>query len=558
MNRMRSLGLGCIFVAVFVVGLGLGQPVVVPTYRDVSGPVGLLRLGQTDRRRPTLNKYWGSSIVDVDRDGRYDLLLSNHGNNAEWYWSQGQARFQYMNPRLALRDIHSTCALDMDNDNVMDVIFTRGGKSGKEPAKPVVFDVSKDRTWTRDEGQKFRIATKGMRGRSISALDMNGDGYLDLLYVNQRNISATSAHLMYRNLRNGKFAFTPNVGIERVNALWFKLLDVNGDGWMDIILMAFDRVELWLGTGAFKFRRNVGMIPGWKTMSNVRCIAEFDMDGDGDMDLYFARGARHKPFPDVLLERRKGVFVNIAEKAGIAKLSGRHFHVSHGDFNNDGYEDLYITRVTFFNAPRLRDLMLLNRGDGTFKVAPRHGTEPPSRREDGDSSGVFDYDMDGRLDILTGNLNATWRLYKNQTPQNGNHWVIIRVGTPLAGHFRPWLKKTPLGALVKVFCKDRVFVKRVDGHGSSHSQSYMDTLHFGLGTCNRILRISVKYVGGVTVSKGNFFGVDRVIEVGQYWPCPRGFIGKQCTRRIPQCRDGKCPQGMRCETLLNRNYYCPI
>lgn len=128
-------------------------------------------------------------------------------------------------------------------------------------------------------------------------------------------------------------------------------------------------------------------------------VAEIDFNNDGKFDLYVARADRRivtrrtGTYPygstnDMLLQNRNGEYVDVSQEAGIPKRTNS-VGVTAGDFNNDGYIDLLVIQ---WSEP---DILLLNRGDGTFKRVNR--VIPKSRKTRGDNAVAVDYDLDGRL-----------------------------------------------------------------------------------------------------------------------------------------------------------------
>jgi hypothetical protein len=124
-------------------------------------------------------------------------------------------------------------------------------------------------------------------------------------------------------------------------------------------------------------------------------VALFDMDGDGDLDLYlvqsgslFDRSASggHQLFRN----RGDGTFENVTRNSG-ADVRGYGMGVAAGDFDNDGAVDLYVTNV----GP---NVLLKNDGHGRFTdVTARAGVGGSGWHS---SAAFLDYDSDGWLDLF--------------------------------------------------------------------------------------------------------------------------------------------------------------
>ncbi|KAJ8901251.1 hypothetical protein NDN08_007100 [Rhodosorus marinus] len=508
-----------------------------------------------------MSKYYGATIADIDCDGRYDLFLSNHGNNVEWYYSEGHNMFKSKDPRLYLHDVHGTAAADMDNDGMMDVVVAIGGSGGRKPGLPIYFKVNEDKTFRKDAGTSFGFGKETMRGRCPTFLDIDHDGDLDLVFLNQDKLDDPRGNYVYENMGRGKFRLRENTGLEFIGGWTHTLIDYNNDGNLDFLVFHLRTLEVYAGTGSFKFVRQENVFPAnrvWRTTS----VAEIDYDNDGDFDLFLARGfpGRYN-IPNTLLENRGGKYVDVTSKTNLGLL-GHNGHVTYGDFNNDGYIDLYLTVNTDYNTRRQNDIMLLSRKGMDFVQVKNTGTESQNQYEDGNNSIAFDFDLDGKVDILSGMRNSTWNLYRNQTPPGNRHYVIVRVGRPTAINLNPKLKRSPMGAVVTVVTKNKKFMRRVTTPGRSHSQAFMDTLHFGLGQEKQIKSIIVDYMGGVRLVREIGLSVDKIITIGKVCKCPKGTNGPKCKLTHPKCSLKRCG-GQRCERMFFKNnkntiYYCIV
>ena len=146
-----------------------------------------------------------------------------------------------------------------------------------------------------------------------------------------------------------------------------------------------------------------------------------DVDNDGRLDLFFTNGARiddpqpsGKP-PDksdprfwnrMYQQKEDGTFVDVTEKAGLSGAADGVYGmgVAVGDYDNDGFADLY---VTSYGGNRL----YRNKGDGTFAdVTGRAGVGAGGWSA---SAGFFDYDNDGKLDLFVTRYLA-WTFQNNR------------------------------------------------------------------------------------------------------------------------------------------------
>jgi hypothetical protein len=125
--------------------------------------------------------------------------------------------------------------------------------------------------------------------------------------------------------------------------------------------------------------------------------AFFDYDNDGWMDIYLINSGKcdifmpTQPLRNALYRNnRDGTFTDVTEKAGVGG-GGYGMGAAVGDYNADGFPDLYVTQYG-------RSILYRNNGDGTFTDV----TEPAGVAAPGWASSAvwFDYDNDGRLDLF--------------------------------------------------------------------------------------------------------------------------------------------------------------
>ena len=155
-------------------------------------------------------------------------------------------------------------------------------------------------------------------------------------------------------------------------------------------------------------------------------IAIFDYDNDGWPDIFLVNGATldgdgkpaaAAPTNHLFHNNHDGTFSDVTDKAGL-RSSGWGQGACAGDYDNDGWEDLY---VTYYGRNRLYH----NLGNGTFKeVAREAGVSGPSGSGDkanwGAGCALVDYDRDGLLDIVVANY-VDFDLRTAPAPGQGLH-----------------------------------------------------------------------------------------------------------------------------------------
>lgn len=156
-------------------------------------------------------------------------------------------------------------------------------------------------------------------------------------------------------------------------------------------------------------------------------VAWIDYDNDDWPDIFVVNGTTFEGFTKgkephsyLFKNNRDGTFTDVSEKAGFLK-TGWGQGVCAGDYNNDGFTDLY---VTYYG----HDVLYHNNGDGTFTdVTKKAGLEQAAVRW-GTGCSFLDYDLDGRLDLFVAN-------YVDFDPQT--------VPTPGTNRYCQW-KGTPV------------------------------------------------------------------------------------------------------------------
>lgn len=493
-----------ILVPVSIAQILLGrEPTLVP-FSDVTESVGIYQ--------PISEQFGGATVVDLDSDGHYDLILTYHNKSPmRVYFGSHHGNFS-LSPFSLSSDIHGVAVAPRTAHSADKIIAVSvGGGRGFNPRPPFMYLVRNSRSII-SISQKFGFGRKSTRGRVPLFMDMslrrskqnrNNQGGPDLLFINLVGNQGKFRHFAYQNVQ-GQYLFRDVPGLGGENEERAIVTDVNNDGVMELV--HFSVFKIFKLVAPFTFRdATTELWSGWRYWKrSVSAVVEFDFNNDGWMDLYFARSNSRILTPrgppqvlevsDVLLRNDRGVFRDVSRAARIPKRTNS-MGVTAEDFDNNGFVDVLITT---FDGP---DVLLLNKGNGQFMSTNPRTPKPPSRR--GMNVMAVDYDRDGRVDYIVGQgwrkeYLGNFRLMRNKMILTKyTNYLHVKVGNEKANAC------TPLNAIVTVFVPSgERLVRRVGGRGAAAGGlSYIDTVHFGLGVVRRVRMVSVKWSTGTVQQK---------------------------------------------------------
>ncbi|MEL7163382.1 MAG: VCBS repeat-containing protein, partial [Bacteroidota bacterium] len=271
-----------------------------------------------------------------------------------------------------------------------------------------------------EESADFNVLKYGYfyNGGGLGVGDLNNDGVEDLyfsgnLVANQLYYGEEGGNLRYRRAPEAAGiggADGWNTGVS--------LVDINGDGWLDIYqcrsAAASPRLRrnlLFVNNGDETFTERAAEYgladPAYSTQAVF-----FDYDRDGDLDCFIlnhsvqqyagfaAANRRNKAtydrnFASKLFRNDGGAFTDITEAAGLTtNVLGFGLAVAVSDFDGDGWADLYVS-----NDYHEEDYFYRNQADGTFRSELRAAFDHVSLFSMG--SDVADLNGDGRPDLVT-------------------------------------------------------------------------------------------------------------------------------------------------------------
>lgn len=262
------------------------ESLIIPSFTDVSEQIGLIT-------EPAW-KYGGPSISDINNDGYYDLLLTNHNTTpVQLYLSKGDGTYTKQPDIFRLADLHGITSGDYDLDGDNDVLLSVGGGNGltPQPQRLLRNDNGKFVDVTVDAG----ISEMGARGRAVRWVDLDNDGDLDFLQINAEKVvnEEVPRNIIFSNDGDGTFTYVANPSFEDIDSERVLITDFNNDNIPDLLTFnSYSDLVILQGNGDFSFTDvTATMLPeGAASIPAVISIAQADIDNDGDLDYYLATG----------------------------------------------------------------------------------------------------------------------------------------------------------------------------------------------------------------------------------------------------------------------------
>ena len=286
-------------------------------------------------------------------------------------------------------------------------------------------------------GKKFLPETMGSGGAFV---DLNGDGWLDVVLVNGKDWTPKgkrSFSAVYRNNGNGTFTdVTTASGFDvEMYGMGVAAGDYDNDGRDDLYVTTLEGDRLFHNEGNFKFR-DVTKASGIVNAHFGTSAAWLDYDRDGKLDVFVANYVQWTAAADVYCsldgtnksyctpESYKGTpsklfhnlgagkFEDVTGKAGVGDPTSKSLGIAVLDYDGDGWPDIFVANDTQPNK------LYRNNGNGTF--TEKGVAAGVAFSEDGVARGAMgadaaDYDRSGRPHLLVGNFaNQMLALYRNE------------------------------------------------------------------------------------------------------------------------------------------------
>jgi len=389
-------------LALFLIGCGKAKPTIlitttptltasIPTIEPVTitpeitaSPLPLLTLEKSTQNF-TARGTFQAGLGDLDGDGDLDAVFANPmQNNSQVWLNDGTGVFTDTDQKLTTYG-HGVGLADFDEDGDLDAFIAC--HQFVTPSKIYLNDGTGIMT---DTGQD--LGDRSISGTEVNLLDINGDGHMDVhvMYYHPNGL----ADMVYLN--DGHAIFSDSgLRLYEEPITWG---DLDGDGVVDYFGKRQSEgyvVQLNDGNGQFTLRWQMD-----DDQSTLGGIALADFDADGDLDALVTNGFRDTgSFPSRLfLNDGTGQFTNSGQT--LNPTMGSELAVD--DLDLDGDLDVFVTNSDLPNE------IWLNDGNGYFsdsglRLEGNFSTKPS----------LGDLDNDGDLDVFVGSLTSKPQIWFN-------------------------------------------------------------------------------------------------------------------------------------------------
>lgn len=368
--------------------------------------------------------------------------------------------------------------------------------------------------------------------------DYNNDGLVDVALI-----SRTLGTTLYKNRGFSQLDLVvgvlPSTSLRGEAGLW---ADLNVDGWLDLLVAGTGEVAVFWNQAGESFREERFAVGDPSLSAQAFCVASAsDYDQDGDPDVFLGACANGNGFVrNALLQNEEGSFRDVAQTLGILQANDRQDTESAQwfDYNNDGWQDLLVTRKGLgFFAGRGQPLLFENDQQGGFILVDRAAGLGSQQVRSYASIVAGDFDNDGWLDVFFGDPSSTrtneyfhnvgdgtfalanvglpsgrasvvttsdfnqdgWLdLWLNELQDDQlflndagpNHWLQVRlVGTTN--------NRDGIGSRLVAYAQGQQYMREVGAGEGSASQSHGLMAHFGLGTASQVDSLVITWPSGV-------------------------------------------------------------
>jgi uncharacterized delta-60 repeat protein len=427
----------------------------------------------------------GCAWVDYDQDGYLDLFVANYAGSNRLYHNEHNGSFRALTNGAIVNEgpseSYGVAWGDFNNDGYPDLFVGNGYGSGKTN-----FFYSNNGNGTFTKITNSPVVGISGHFSGCAWADYDRDGFLDLFVGD----NLTGVSVLYHNQAGNTFTRVGSVPTFTSDAVGVAWQDFNNDGWPDLLVANgygtdFKQSFLYANLANSSFERVPA--PSFSSGSlGSTGIAWGDYDNDGYPDVFITSCGNNSEPNQFFHNNGDGTFTR-QTIGSIATDQSCSVSAAWGDYDNDGYLDLFVG-----NRGGSKNYLYHNNGNGSFEKI----TLGPIVSEAADNGGCTwgDYDNDGFLDLYVSNhgLNDSLghgSLYHN-TP-NGNGWLKVKCVGYISNRLGIGAKvrvKATIGG--KTFWQLREITSG-DGIGSSGLIA-----HFGLGDAQSVEQVFIEWPSG--------------------------------------------------------------
>ena len=487
-------------------------------FRDIGHMTGLNRLNQGG----------GGIMEDFDDDGWLDIAVTNLDprTHMDIYRNLGTGAFERFTETAGLTGQLGglNCVqTDFNNDGHNDIFVIRAGWL-PHPIRPSLLRNNGDQTFTdvtEETGLSHPVS-------SIAAVwsDYDNDGWLDVFVCCE-----LQPNRLYHNLGNGQFEeVAAAAGVDfatQTNCKGATWIDYDNDDYPDLFLnyLATEvggRLMRNNRDGTFRDASQELGIDG--PHGGFSCWS-WDFNNDGWLDIFATcyhrsvgeaarglQGVPHRLNPNCLYLNRQGQgFENVTRPAGLDMVfatMGSNF----GDFDNDGFLDMYLGTGEPSLATLVPNRMFRNVSGKRFAdITASSGT---GNLQKGHGIACGDWDRDGNVDLFAQMGGASnGDRYHNilfQNPGHSHHWLTVK----LIGQKT---NRAAIGARIKIVTagEQAMTIHRHISTGSSFGGNPLQQT-IGLAKAERIERLDIYWPTSGTTQVFRDLAVDKSIEVAEF------------------------------------------
>jgi len=427
-------------------------------------------------RIDNLGSNHGISFGDFNNDGLEDVyvVVREMGVPNKLYINRGNVIFEEIGEQAGVASIaNSTAATwgDINNDGWLDLYV------GNTGAANTLYLNKGDNTF---ENITFSAGVGDpFDPRSVQFVDVDNDGFLDI-YVHNFN----TENFLYKNNGNNTFTDVSRAsGALNIDAAMGTIFfDMDGDGDLDLYMLNDGGINvLYENVGEGKFS-DISEGSGLNIHCSCMGVDFADMDHDGDWDIYISNYGVNFLFEN----NGDGTFTDKGNDFDVDD-TGMGWGTFWFDYDNDGDQDIYLANHQFISSRP--NMLYRNDGGSSFEfISSGSNIESPYASF---GTAAADVNNDGHLDIFVANWGTTARnqLFVNDHEENDNNSILVKaIGTQS--------NASAIGATVSITAGGVTQMDQITGATGYASQSSL-VLHFGLGEIETIDEMTIKWPSGI-------------------------------------------------------------